>query len=134
MEQDQVSFDNLGLSEATLAGIRQAGFQSPSPIQAAFIPIAITGADCIGQAQTGTGKTAAFVLPILERIDFKDTRTQVLVLTPTRDSASRSPTKPSGCRCIIRCEQPAAWAVARSGSRFRLSSGAPRSSLGRPVA
>lgn len=85
MEQDQVSFDNLGLSEATLAGIRQAGFQSPSPIQAAFIPIAITGADCIGQAQTGTGKTAAFVLPILERIDFKDTRTQVLVLTPTRE-------------------------------------------------
>lgn len=85
MEQVQVGFDNLGLSEATLAGVRKAGFQSPSPIQAAFIPIAITGADCIGQAQTGTGKTAAFVLPILERIDFDDSRTQVLVLTPTRE-------------------------------------------------
>ena len=85
MEQDQVGFDKLGLSEATLAGIRQAGFQTPSPIQAAFIPLAIAGGDCIGQAQTGTGKTAAFVLPILERIDFKDLRTQVLVLTPTRE-------------------------------------------------
>jgi ATP-dependent RNA helicase DeaD len=79
------TFDELGLSSETLAAVRANGFTSPSPIQAAFIPIALTGADCIGQAKTGTGKTAAFVLPILERLDFDDDRTQVLVLTPTRE-------------------------------------------------
>ena len=61
------------------------GFQVPSPIQASFIPIALTGQDCTGQARTGTGKTAAFVLPILERLDPNDTRTQALVLCPTRE-------------------------------------------------
>jgi len=85
MEQVPSRFEDLGLSEDSLAAIRKVGYQTPSPIQAAFIPIAITGRDCIGQARTGTGKTAAFVLPILERIDFEDLRPQVLVLTPTRE-------------------------------------------------
>lgn len=85
MEQVPVRFEDLGLSEDSLAAIRTVGYQTPSPIQAAFIPVAITGKDCIGQARTGTGKTAAFVLPILERIDFDDLRPQVLVLTPTRE-------------------------------------------------
>ncbi len=80
-----VAFSDLGLSEKTLERIRTVGFESPSPIQAAFIPIAITGQDCTGQARTGTGKTAAFVLPILERLDPNDTRTQALVLGPTRE-------------------------------------------------
>ncbi len=85
MEQVPVRFEDLGLSEDSLAAIRTVGYLTPSPIQAAFIPVAITGKDCIGQARTGTGKTAAFVLPILERIDFEDLRPQVLVLTPTRE-------------------------------------------------
>lgn len=85
MEQVPVRFEDLGLSEDSLAAIRTVGYLTPSPIQAAFIPVAITGKDCIGQARTGTGKTAAFVLPILERIDFDDLRPQVLVLTPTRE-------------------------------------------------
>lgn len=78
-------FEDLGLSETSLAVLRKIGFQAPSPIQSAFIPIALTGRDCIGQARTGTGKTAAFVLPILERINLDDPRTQALVLTPTRE-------------------------------------------------
>lgn len=85
MEQRPPRFEDLGLHEDSLAAIRKVGYETPSPIQAAFIPIAITGCDCIGQARTGTGKTASFVLPVLERIDFDDPRTQVLVLTPTRE-------------------------------------------------
>jgi ATP-dependent RNA helicase DeaD len=85
MEQELSRFEDLGLSEDSLTAIRKVGYVTPSPIQSAFIPVAITGRDCIGQARTGTGKTAAFVLPVLERIDFDDLRTQVLVLTPTRE-------------------------------------------------
>ena len=78
-------FDDLGLSKKTLAAIRKAGFETPSPIQAEFLPVALNGSDCIGQAHTGTGKTATFVLPILERIDFGSKRPQALILTPTRE-------------------------------------------------
>jgi len=85
MESSIRQFESLGLSDNTLAGIRKAGFQQPSPIQAAFIPVALSGRDCIGQAQTGTGKTAAFVIPILERINLDSLKTQALVLTPTRE-------------------------------------------------
>ena len=73
------------MSEKSLQRIQTIGFQAPSPIQAAFIPIAIRGDDCTGQARTGTGKTAAFVLPILDRIDPNESRTQALVLCPTRE-------------------------------------------------
>ena len=78
-------FANLGLSPETLAILEQIGYHSPSPIQASFIPLAMEGGDCTGQARTGTGKTAAFVLPILESIDFKNPKTQALVLAPTRE-------------------------------------------------
>lgn len=78
-------FNNLGLSPASLAAIAQVNYETPSPIQAAFIPKAVSGADCIGQARTGTGKTAAFVLPILERIDPASPLVQAIVLTPTRE-------------------------------------------------
>ncbi len=85
MELEAQRFSDLDLSEETLEGLEKAGFQSPSPIQAALIPLALTGQDCIGQARTGTGKTAAFVIPILEQIDLDDSATQALVLTPTRE-------------------------------------------------
>ena len=85
MGQAPSRFEDLGLSQDSLFSIKRAGFTEPSPIQSAFIPVALTGRDCIGQARTGTGKTAAFVLPILDLIDLEDPRTQALVLTPTRE-------------------------------------------------
>ena len=63
----QASFDSLGLSESTLEAVHRAGYTHPTPVQAGLIPRAITGIDVLGQARTGTGKTASFVLPILER-------------------------------------------------------------------
>lgn len=79
------TFNDLGLSEESLQAVKKLGFEKPSPIQAAFIPIAVSGKDCIGQARTGTGKTAAFVLPILEQIDHESNDVQAIVLAPTRE-------------------------------------------------
>jgi ATP-dependent RNA helicase DeaD len=79
----------MGLSAPSLKALEAVGYETPSPIQAAFIPIAVTGEDCIGQARTGTGKTAAFVIPMLERLDFQNKSTQALVLTPTRELAEQ---------------------------------------------
>jgi ATP-dependent RNA helicase DeaD len=79
------SFSELGLSEATLAAIRDVGYESPSPIQVQAIPPLLEGRDVIGQAQTGSGKTAAFGLPILEYVDPEEHAVQALVLTPTRE-------------------------------------------------
>ena len=81
------SFDQLGLSDSVLRAVKDVGYETPSSIQAACIPILVAGNDLIGQAQTGTGKTAAFALPLLDRIDPKDSRTQILVLAPTRELA-----------------------------------------------
>ena len=79
------TFEELGLSDESLNAVKKLGFEKPSPIQAAFIPIAVSGKDCIGQARTGTGKTAAFVLPILEQIDHDSLDVQAIVLAPTRE-------------------------------------------------
>jgi ATP-dependent RNA helicase DeaD len=81
------SFDGLGLSEPVLAAVRAVGYEQPSPIQQAAIPPLLAGRDVLGQAQTGTGKTAAFALPLLCRIDLKRAEPQLLVLTPTRELA-----------------------------------------------
>jgi ATP-dependent RNA helicase DeaD len=82
-----MSFRDLGLSEAVLRALTDVGYESPSPIQAATIPVLLSGADMLGQAQTGTGKTAAFALPALSRIDLAKHEPQVLVLVPTRELA-----------------------------------------------
>src|SRR5271166_3441891 len=79
------SFAELGLSETTLRALQDVGYESPSPIQEQAIPSLLEGRDVIGQAQTGTGKTAAFGLPILEYIDASEQTVQALVLTPTRE-------------------------------------------------
>src|SRR5271166_5316841 len=79
------SFADLGLSESTLQALRDVGYESPSPIQQEAIPALLEGRDVIGQAQTGTGKTAAFGLPIMEYIDPSELSVQALVLTPTRE-------------------------------------------------
>jgi len=82
-----VTFADLGLGEALLATLAEVGYESPSPIQAATIPPLLEGRDMVGQAQTGTGKTAAFALPILARMDLSKTKPQALVLAPTRELA-----------------------------------------------
>lgn len=79
------SFQDLGLSQLTLNALRDVGYESPSPIQEQAIPPLLEGKDVIGQAQTGTGKTAAFGLPIMEYVDPHLAEVQALVLTPTRE-------------------------------------------------
>jgi ATP-dependent RNA helicase DeaD len=81
------SFADLGLSEPILKALREVGYETPSAIQAATIPTLLAGRDVIGRAQTGTGKTAAFALPILSRLDLAGTAPQALVLAPTRELA-----------------------------------------------
>ena len=80
-------FSDLGLPESLLTALREVGYESPSPIQAATIPPLLAGRDMLGQAQTGTGKTAAFALPALARLEAAPGKPQVLVLAPTRELA-----------------------------------------------
>jgi ATP-dependent RNA helicase DeaD len=81
------SFSELGLSDAVVAALSAVGYETPTPIQAQTIPALLSGGDLLGQAQTGTGKTAAFALPILSKIDVDLRATQALVLAPTRELA-----------------------------------------------
>ncbi len=87
MSTEKTSFDQLGLTPELLAVLQELGYESPSPIQAATIPDLLAGHDVIGQAQTGTGKTAAFALPLLARLNIEHQYPQILVLTPTRELA-----------------------------------------------
>ncbi|MFZ6654860.1 DEAD/DEAH box helicase [Undibacterium sp. TJN19] len=82
-----ISFADLLLSAPLMRALQDVGYETPSPIQAATIPILLSNRDVLGQAQTGTGKTAAFALPILSRIDIRQTTPQALVLAPTRELA-----------------------------------------------
>lgn len=87
LDKNTSPFAELGLPAPLLKALDSVGYETPSPIQAASIPPLMEGRDLIGQAQTGTGKTAAFALPILARIDTGADRPQALVLTPTRELA-----------------------------------------------
>ncbi len=82
-----VTFEDLNLSPEILKAIQNEGYEQPSPIQAESIPALLSGRDVLGQAQTGTGKTAAFALPALSNLDLNAKHVQVLVLTPTRELA-----------------------------------------------
>ncbi len=86
-QNPQIAFDTLNLSGPLLEAIQRAGYATATPIQARAIPLLLAGRDVLGQAQTGTGKTAAFALPMLQGIDLEQKRPQVLVLTPTRELA-----------------------------------------------
>ncbi len=84
-----MSFKRLGLSEAMLKGVGAMGYVEPTPIQLRTIPLILEGQDVIGSAQTGTGKTAAFALPILSKLDTPEPKPRVLVLEPTRELAAQ---------------------------------------------
>jgi len=86
-DQPQINFSDFPFSPAILKALNDAGYESPTPIQSSIIPHMLAGVDVVGQAQTGTGKTAAFALPLLSRLDLKRKKPQVLVLTPTRELA-----------------------------------------------
>lgn len=85
--EPSTTFSQLGLPAALLKALDEVGYETPSPIQAQTIPLMLEGRDVVGQAQTGTGKTAAFALPILANLDLKQKNPQVLVLAPTRELA-----------------------------------------------
>lgn len=87
VDPNQILFSSLGISDEMLQAVTDMGFTSPSPIQAEAIPPILAGRDVIGQAQTGTGKTAAFGIPALELIDVQDRSVQALILCPTRELA-----------------------------------------------
>jgi hypothetical protein len=102
-EQDNAAsqgptFDDLGLSDALRASVAKAGYETPTPIQAGGIPILLQGRDLIGQAQTGTGKTAAYALPAIQLVDPEDWSTQVIILAPTRELAVQVATETQDSR------------------------------------
>src|SRR3954466_7565101 len=86
-QQQPGAFADLGIDKRVLRALWDVGYESPSPIQAATIPALLEGRHVVGLAQTGTGKTAAFALPVLSRIDMKQKTPQALVLAPTRELA-----------------------------------------------
>jgi superfamily II DNA/RNA helicase len=140
MSQDSqapLQFAQLGLSEPVMQAVTAIGYETPSPIQAATIPAMLEGRDVLGQAQTGTGKTAAFALPVLSNIDLQQIKPQALILAPTRELAiqvaeafqsysskipasaccrctAASPTASSCRRCAAACTS---WSVPRPRDR-----------------
>ena len=84
-----MAFSKLGLSDAMLQGVKAMGYVEPTPIQLRTIPLILSGKDVIGSAQTGTGKTAAFALPILSKLSRHQVATRVLILEPTRELAAQ---------------------------------------------
>src|SRR5690554_2094044 len=87
MTTETLTFSDLALSAPVLKAVTKVGYEVPSPIQAAAIPALLAGRDIVGLAQTGTGKTAAFALPMLSQVDVTQSHTQILVLAPTRELA-----------------------------------------------
>jgi len=87
MTSDTITFNQLALNKSLLKALDEVGYESPSPIQAQTIPLLLEGRDVLGQAQTGTGKTAAFALPLISNLDLKQKDPQILVLAPTRELA-----------------------------------------------
>ncbi len=84
---ESIEFDSLGVKKEILRAVTAMGFEEMSPIQARAIPVALSGRDLVGQAQTGTGKTAAFAIPVLEKINPKLKKPQALIICPTRELA-----------------------------------------------
>ena len=84
---DAIRFEDLNLDAKIMRAVTDMGFEAASPIQARSIPLELEGLDIIGQAQTGTGKTAAFGIPLLQKVDPKLKKPQAIILCPTRELA-----------------------------------------------
>ena len=84
---ETVRFDELNLYPQVLRAIAEMGFEEATPIQSQAIPVVMSGVDVIGQAQTGTGKTASFGIPMLQKVDTANHKTQIIILSPTRAPA-----------------------------------------------
>src|SRR5215831_235165 len=84
-----MGFTNFGLSQPVLEGVKAMGYVEPTPIQLRTIPLIVDGRDVIGSAQTGTGKTAAFALPILSQLGHHNPQPRLLILEPTRELAAQ---------------------------------------------
>lgn len=104
---EPVRFEELGIDDRILRAVTEMGFEEATPIQAKAIPEVMTGQDIIGQAQTGTGKTASFGIPMLQKVDPKNRHVQAIVLCPTRElaiqSAMRSVSWRSLCMALKYC-------------------------------
>ncbi len=84
---EELRYDESGIDKKILKGIKEMGFEVMTPIQAQAIPVLLEGKDIIGQAQTGTGKTAAFGIPLIQNVDAENKHLQAIVLCPTRELA-----------------------------------------------
>ena len=84
---EKIRFEEMNLYPQILRAIKEMGFEETTPIQERAIPIVMEGGDVIGQAQTGTGKTAAFGIPLLQKVEISNKKTQAIVLCPTRELA-----------------------------------------------
>ena len=89
-QEAKVRYDESGLDEKIIRAVTEMGFEYMSPIQKAAIPVMLEGRDIIGQAQTGTGKTAAFGIPLLQKVDPNNKHLQAVVLCPTRELAMQA--------------------------------------------
>lgn len=87
MEKEKIKFEDLGIAENIVKALGDYGYEEPTPIQEKTIPFIIQGRDLIGQSQTGTGKTASFGLPLIQKIDINLNKVQGLILCPTRELA-----------------------------------------------
>src|SRR5919202_748804 len=125
-----LSFQSLGLSEAGIQQLEKIGFTEPTTIQVQAIPELLAGRDVVGQSQTGTGKTAAFSLPMLERIDLENRAVQALILTPTRALASQVADAIRDFSGNRRLSVLTIWEVSRSNDKSKACNGALRLSWG----
>ena len=114
---ETIRFEDLELDAKIMRAITDMGFEAASPIQGQAIPLELQGLDIIGQAQTGTGKTAAFGIPLLQKIDPKNKKPQAIILCPTRELA------------IQVSERSAAWQNTCTVSRFCRSTADRRSDV-----
>ena len=87
MEKEKIKFEDLGIAENIVKALEDYGYEEPTPIQEKTIPFIIQGRDLIGQSQTGTGKTASFGLPLIQKIDINLNKVQGLILCQTRELA-----------------------------------------------
>ena len=131
--ENNITFQDFNISQKTLQAIQDMGFEEPTPIQVSTIPVILEGRDVTGQAQTGTGKTAAFGVPAIEQVDVGNRETQVLVLSPTRELAIQTAEEFARWRSTTAASTSSqSMAASRSSGSSAGYAAAPRSSSGRP--